>query len=244
MEAQMALVSGMAEQDEGYTRILENTHSARLLSKAKNGKALVGDKLNVAIMQNPPRLRRGQHTGAATGNAPLGAHVTDFPSLDLDNLYSEPHTGKCFVDNNIVFKAVGVVHGWYLPKGSEDKYKNQMLAIRLGTVQNIRSAIASSTTINAMLHGAPVYGVKRCVGSPRLSSESSNMERLKEFYGFDDGFSGGPSYDIETEFFGDTGEWSPMEFKCIEFYDWDISAPRPKSTPPATPAKRTRKSKK
>mmetsp|Transcript_84281 Transcript_84281/g.163702 ORF Transcript_84281/g.163702 Transcript_84281/m.163702 type:complete len:156 (+) Transcript_84281:1079-1546(+) len=48
---------------------------------------------------------------------------------------------------------------------------------------------------------------------------------------FEDGFSGAPDYEIETSYFGLLGgSWSPQEFKCLEYYDWDISPPRSASS--------------
>lgn len=85
---------------------------------------------------------------------------------------------------------------------------------------------ACRTRITAMLHGTPVYNKIRLRNMPRLCSD--NMERMVPFVNFDEGFSGASNCDAEVKYFaGDAnttpGEWSPEEFKCIEFYDWDIS---------------------
>mmetsp|Transcript_61730 Transcript_61730/g.116213 ORF Transcript_61730/g.116213 Transcript_61730/m.116213 type:complete len:137 (-) Transcript_61730:58-468(-) len=83
--------------------------------------------------------------------------------------------------------------------------------------------------ITSMLHGKPVYNKTRFAGMARLCS--GNMKRLQPYVTFEDGFSGAPDYEIETSYFGLLGgSWSPQEFKCLEYYDWDISPPRSASS--------------
>jgi len=138
-------------------------------------------------------------------------------------------------------KVVGVVKksGWFVDgpfaTGNGDQHANAMLVISLGKLVTIRNAMQSGGVqmIMAILHGKPVRDKVRLKGMARL--KSNNMERLEPYVNFDDGFAGAPSYTNEVEYFAYEEEnhgpkhlddkWSPLEFKCLEYYDWNISPP-------------------
>jgi hypothetical protein len=209
----------------GY-QALEATHSERLKSKIEDGKALDISK----VEQNPPPLAPGQHTASRIGAAGPGDQVITIGDTDLSSVYSVSHTGKCFVSGEKLFKVAGVLEGW-LEVGGEQCF-NAIIAVSLGKVDTVRTNMNDMKKvkkITSMLHGKPVYNKTRFAGMARLCS--GNMKRLQPYVTFEDGFSGAPDYEIETSYFELLGgSWSPQEFKCLEYYDWDISPPRSASS--------------
>jgi len=226
MFAQMEFVASMAKEKDGFSQALEATHSERLKSKIEDGKALDISK----VEQNPPPLAPGQHTASRIGAAGPGDLVITIGDTDLSSVYSVSHTGKCFVSSEKVFKVAGVLEGW-LEVGGEQCF-NAIIAVSLGKVDTVRTNMNDMKKvkkITSMLHGKPVYNKTRFAGMARLCS--GNMKRLQPYVTFEDGFSGAPDYEIETSYFGLLGgSWSPQEFKCLEYYDWDISPPRSASS--------------
>jgi hypothetical protein len=119
---------------------------------------------------------------------------------------------------------MGLVSG--LAKGHPD-FKN--VPGKVETFRTNMNDMKKAKKITSMLHGKAVYNKTRFAGMARLSS--GNMKRLQPYVTFEDGFSGAPGYEIETSYFGLLGgSWSPQEFKCLEYYDWDISPPRSASS--------------
>ena len=106
-----------------------------------------------------------------------------------------------------------------------DIYENNLIALRLGSVKNIRKHLSDKsklTTVKGRFNGAEVEGL----AYPHMMLVTDDMSRYEVFVNFD------PKTGQESLYFTHTiegllaeghNEWRPREFACLEYVDWNTS---------------------
>lgn len=147
--------------------------------------------------------------------------------LDLCAIYHEGCSGKIFVDGSSkVWKIGGACHNLTVFDDDGEPYVEDcvILAQFLGLAETVRTKLANKPSkARGVLHGKPVDG-NRFSRQPHLK----HMHQLIPFTGCE-AISGPPNFTEEKALFEEEeektrkcGQWSPLEFKCLEMVDWKV----------------------